>query len=136
MQQYELKVDTGAVNVPIRDTDGEMIGCFKFNPNDLDIVKRYPKVVEELETLKMPEDTDLEAVIQVSEDVKKLLDYLLNYQVSNEIFAKCNPFTLTSTGTFFVEDVIEGIGNIIEQVTGERIKKKQKKIAEATKDYK
>lgn len=136
MAQYELKVDTGAVVIPIiDDKDNEMIGSFKFNPNDLDIVKRYPEVVKRLENINLPEDKDTEAVLNVSDEVKELMDYLLNYKVSDEIFAKCNPFTLTSNGMFFVENVMDGIASIIEQVTGERIKRKQKKIAEATKGY-
>lgn len=136
MMQYELKVDTGAINVPIIDEkDGEVIGTFKFNPNDLDVVKRYPKVVEQLEKVKLPDEADVETFVKVSDDVKSAMDYLLNYKVSDDLFAKCNPFTLTSNGKFYVENVVEGIASIIEQVTGKRIEAKQKKIAEATKGY-
>lgn len=136
MEKYELKIDTGSVLIPIIDEkDDEVIGKFKFNPNDLDIVSRYQSVVEKLESIKMPENEDPGAYIAVSNQVKELMDYLLNYNVSEDIFAKCNPFTLTSNGNFFIENVIEGIANIIEKAADVRLKKKKAKIAKATKGY-
>ena len=132
----ELKVDTGAVTVPIVDEkDGELIGEFKFNPNDLDIVKRYEKVVEALESINLEEDADGDAILKVSDEIKVQIDYLLNYSVSSEIFAKCNPLTLTTDGDFFVEKVIEGIASLIEKVMDQRLKKKKAKIQKATAKY-
>lgn len=133
---FELRTNTGKITVPIIDEkDDEIIGRFSFNPNDLDIISRYEKVVEAFDTISVPDDADADAIFAVSDEIKKQMDYLLNYPVSDEIFAKCNPLTLTDTGDFFVENVLVGIGEIIEQVTDQRLKKKQAKIKKATAKY-
>lgn len=129
-----LEVDTGAVEVEVRDK-GETIGTFKFNPNDMDIVKRYEHVMEALQKLEIPEDGGEEVIFAVSDEIKKQIDYLLNYKVSDSIFSKCNPLTLTTAGDFYCEDVLEKIANIIERVTEQRIKKKKTKIKRATEKY-
>lgn len=51
------------------------------------------------------------------------------------MFAVCNPLTLVSDGDFYVEKVLEGIGNLIEQVTNQRLEKKKTKIQKATAQY-
>lgn len=135
-QNYELSIETGKVSVPIREkADGELIGQFAFNPNDLDILKRYEIVVNALEKIKVPKDADADAILAVSDELKKQMDYLLNFPVSDDIFAKCNPLTLTENGNFYIENVIDGIAGLIEQVMNTRIEKKRKKIEKATAKY-
>ena len=129
-----LNVDTGAVEVEIRDR-GETIGTFMFNPNDVDIVKRYEHVMEALQKMKITEDGGEEEIFKVSDEIKKQIDYLLNYKVSDSIFCKCNPLTLTTSGDFYCEDVLEKIAGIIENVTKQRIDKKKAKIRKATAKY-
>jgi len=129
-----LDVDTGSVIVEIRDK-GEPIGEFKFNPNDSDIIKRFEFVSEVLEKLQIPEDSKEESIFIVSDEIKRQFDYLFNYNVSGEIFCKCNPLTLTASGDFYCEEVLEKIANIIEKVTEQRIKKKKAKIQKATAKY-
>lgn len=129
-----LDVDTGAVEVEIRDK-GETIGTFKFNPNDADIIKRYEHMVEALQKLEIPEDVGEETIFMVSDEIKKQMDYLLNYNVADSIFSKCNPLTLTTSGDFYCEDVLEKIAGIIEKVTKQRIDKKKAKIKKATVKY-
>lgn len=129
-----LNVDTGSVEVEIRDK-GEPIGTFKFNPNDMDIVNRYENVIESLQKMEISNENTEEAAFKISNEIKKQFDYLLNYNVSEKIFCKCNPLTLTTNGDFYCEDVLEKIANIIEQVTEQRIKKKKAKIKKATAKY-
>ena len=40
-----LSVDTGSVLINV-DDKGEVIGQFRFNPSDLDILRRYEAVVD------------------------------------------------------------------------------------------
>lgn len=126
---YELKLDAGFITVPILDVnDGKKLGSFKFNPNDLDIARRYEKAAAKLESITIPEDAGEETIFEVSDKIKEQMDYLLNCNVSDDIFAICNPLTLTSDGDFFVEKVIDGIAGLIEQTMDVRLKKKKAKI--------
>lgn len=129
-----LHVDTGAQIINI-DDKGEIIGQFRFNPADLDIVKRYPKVVDALNALSLPDDPTNEQLFAATDEIKKQFDFLLNYNVSDEIFSKCNPLTPVTNGDFYCENVLEGISGIIEKVMNQRIERKKAKIQKATAKY-
>lgn len=129
-----LHVDTGAQIINI-DDKGETIGQFRFNPTDLDIVKRYEKVVEKMSAITLPEKPDEKDILSVSDEIKDSFDYLLNYKVSDGIFAKCNPLTPITNGDFYFENVMEGIANLIEKTMNQRIEKKRAKIQKATSKY-
>jgi len=133
-ETMKLSVDTGSILIDI-DDKGDIIGQFRFNPNDLDIINRFEKVVEKLESLSIPDDADTDAVFRVADEIKTQMDYLLNYDVSKEIFSKCNPLTLTTSGDFYFENVIEGVAELIEKTTNKRIAKKKAKIQKATAKY-
>lgn len=129
-----LHVDTGAQIINI-DDKGEIIGQFRFNPADLDIVKRYTKVVDALNALHLPAELTEDDFFAATDEIKKQFDYLLNYNVSDELFAKCNPLTPITNGDFYCENVLEGIAGIIENVMKQRIEKKRAKIQRATSKY-
>lgn len=129
-----LHVDTGAQIINI-DDKGEIIGQFRFNPTDLDIVKRYEKVVEKISAITLPEEPDEKDILAVSDEIKDSFDYLLNYKVSDGIFAKCNPLTPITNGDFYFENVMDGIANLIEKTMNQRIEKKREKIQKATAKY-
>ena len=128
MEELRRKVKTGALNVILTNEDDEEIGRFPFNPVDLNIVRRYEEVVANLEKMELPEDATEQDILELSDKLEGQIDYLLNSKASKSVFAICNPLTLTESGDFFIENIIVEIADIIEQVTDERIKKKQAKI--------
>lgn len=129
-----LSVDTGSVLINV-DDKGEIIGQFRFNPSDMDIVRRYETVVDALNAITISEDAGADELLKISDEIKKQFDYLLNYNVSEGIFAKCNPFSMTAGGDFYFENVLDGIAGLIEKTTNQRIEKKRKKIEKATAKY-
>ena len=74
-------------------------------------------------------------ILELSDRLEEQIDYLLNSKASKSVFAICNPLTLTESGDFFIENIIVEIADVIEQVTDQRIKKKQAKIKRATSKY-
>ena len=135
MEELRRKVKTGALNVVLTNEDDEEIGRFPFNPVDLNIVRRYEEVVTNLEKMELPEDATEQDILELSDKLEGQIDYLLNSKASKSVFAICNPLTLTESGDFFIENIIVEIADIIEQVTDQRIKKKQAKIKRATSKY-
>ena len=129
-----LSVDTGSVLINV-DDKGEIIGQFRFNPSDMDIVRRYETVVDALNAITIAEDAGADELLKISDEIKKQFDFLLNYNVSEGIFAKCNPFSMTAGGDFYFENVLDGIAGLIEKTTNQRIEKKRKKIEKATAKY-
>lgn len=130
-----LQVETGAVTVELEDENGEALGSFSFNPADSNILKRYGAVAEHLNAIELTpaedEQRQLEQMNALSDDIARQFDYLLGGNVAEGIFAKCGPLTVTKTGDFFFEQVMEGIGSLVERVTKKRLDKKLARIRKA-----
>ena len=135
MEELRRKVKTGALNVVLTNENDEEIGRFPFNPVDLNIVRRYEEVVANLEKMELPEDATEQDILELSDKLEGQIDYLLNSKASKSVFAIFNPLTLTENGDIFIENIIFEISDIIDQVTDQRIKKKQAKIKRATSKY-
>lgn len=131
----KLRVETGAVTVAVEDERGMEIGSFDFNPSDSNILSRYSRVVDFFNTISFDSNaSDEEQIAQMDKlnsDIKAQFDYLLGYDVSEGVFGRCGPLTVTKNGDFFFEQVMEGVGGIIEKVTKKRLDKKMAKIRKA-----
>lgn len=131
----KLRVETGAVNVEVEDERGETLGAFQFNPADSNILKRYGAVVDFFNAVSFDESQDDERQLKqmnaLADDIAGQFDYLLGYDVSEGLFGRCGPLTVTKNGDFFFEQVLEGVGRLIEQVTRKRLDKKLAKIKKA-----
>lgn len=130
----KVSVDTGSIIVEIEDM-GEVLGSFRFNPNDPDIIKRFEQVGNVFSGLEMPETVTEEVLFDMSNRIKEQFDYLLNYKVADDIFSVCNPLTLTRKGDFYCENILDVIAEVVEKTMDERIKKKEARIKRATAKY-
>ena len=135
----KLRVETGAVTVEVEDERGEVIGQFDFNPADSNILKRYSAVVDFFNGVSfdesLPEEEQIAAMNKLAGDIAQQFDYLLGYSVSGGLFERCGPLTVTKNGDFFFEQVLQGVGSLIESVTKKRLDKKLAKIKKATEKY-
>ena len=135
----KLRVETGAVTVEVEDERGEVIGQFDFNPADSNILKRYSAVVDFFSGVSfdeaMPEKEQIAAMNKLADDIAGQFDYLLGAGVAEGLFSRCGPLTVTKNGDFFFEQVLEGVGSLIESVTKKRLDKKLAKIKKATAKY-
>lgn len=131
----KLRVETGAVTVEVEDERGETLGSFQFNPADSNILKRYGAVVDFFNAVSFDTEADDEQQIKqmnaLADDIAGQFDYLLGYEVSQGLFDRCGPLTATKNGDFFFEQVLEGVGRLIEQTTRKRLDKKLARIKKA-----
>lgn len=136
MASKELLIDSGLVTYNIKDQDGREFGTFTFNPSDTDIVKRYEKVIGRLEKLEIPEPKDGENPFEeVDKVIYEQIDYLLNGNVAEAFFSIMGPFSPLASGRFFIESVLDAIGQAIQNETGERVEKIAGKIKKHTSKY-
>lgn len=135
LENYKLKVDTGAVRIPVVDMYDEPLGEFKFNPNDWDIIKRYEQVAQEMDKVEIPDEASEEDLFRLCDFLKEQVNFLLGYNVSDGLFGRCNPLSMTASGDFYIEMVLDGIAGLIEQVTDQRLTKRKNKIKKATSKY-
>lgn len=133
MPENRIQVNTGAKTYTIYDSDDEVLGRFKFNPSDFGIIQRAEKVQETLSGLKLGENTD--DLFKFDKIVKEQFDFLLNYSVSDTLFAKATPTTLLESGELFFENVFDAITGLINESVQSRTEMMKKRIQEATASY-
>lgn len=133
-----LNVNTGYKTVKIRDGD-EIIGEFKFNPTDSNIVQRMENVVDFFSSVdfsgELTDEQKFERTKKLCNDICDQFDFLFGRKVSDGIFASCGPLSVTEDGDFFFEDILAKIGDIIEQTMGMRLNKKLDKVKQAVGEY-
>lgn len=134
----KIVVDRGLEEYTIEDKNGTVLGKFEMNPTDVELVKRYEHVAEAVSHIADDVDESKDIVDIVKEMEEKLnnqIDYLFNSNVSQIFFSITSPFTVLPNGEFFVENVLNAIGSLIEAETGKRFKKVQTKIGKYTSKY-
>ena len=134
----KIVVDRGLEQYTIEDKNGTVLGKFEMNPADLELVNRYEHVAEAVSHIadNLDESKDIVDIVkEMEEELDKQIDYLFNSNVSQSFFSITSPFTVLANGEFFVENVLNAIGKLIEEETGKRFEKVQTKIGKYTSKY-
>lgn len=138
-ERLSLQVETGSLVIDLTNEHGRKIGEFEFNPSDSGILKRYEAVVDFFNNASIGDDVDEDKVndeiIKLEDGIRQQFDFLLGHNVSDGIFSECGALAICANGDFFFETVLDGIGNIVEKVTEQRVSKKLSKVKKATAKY-
>lgn len=117
------------------DSDGGILFTLHFNP-DLDIARRYEKTVDFLNNMFDGQDEkDVDAFFAKSDELKEQLNEMFGSDISTPIFSVMNPFTPLENGKFYVEEIIEKLGQIVESELDVRVKKVQSRQSKYTAKY-
>lgn len=136
----KIIINDGLKTYDIENQDGKLLGQFSFNPSDTNIIHRYNDVVKSLEEFAKQIDKKEEAEIEdVLNEVEPLIfekiDFLLNANISEKFFSIMGPFSPLESGKYYIESVIDAIGQAIQQETGKRVEKMNGKIKKHTSKY-
>lgn len=134
----KIVVDRGLEEYTIEDKKGNILGKFEMNPSDMEMAKRYEEVAEAVSHImdSVDESKNIVDILTEAEDkLSEQIDYLFNAKVSQNFFSITSPFTVLASGEFFIENVLNAIGGLIEAETGKRFKKIQSKVAKYTVKY-
>lgn len=135
MEKIQLTTDDGSVEVEVKNKLGDVLGTFHYNPTDLDIISRYEKVIENLNAIEFNDkEFNENKFFELSNIIKEQFNYLLNNDVSDTLFAKCNPFTPIASGQFYFADLLEKISALNNQFFDKRIN--PEKVNKALAKYK
>lgn len=138
-ETMKLTVDTGAITIELVDEKGREIGTFDFNPSDSNIIRRYKEVVEHFgeisQSIRDAGGLGEEEVGRISEEIAQQIDYLLGYNVSEQVFCRLGALTITGNGDLYFERVLDGIADVIEKITSQRVEKKLARVRKATEKY-
>ena len=139
MANKEVIVDSGLCTYDIKDKEGRLLGQFTFNPSDTDIVKRHEKVVSAFEKMEIPDmngNNLAKGLEKIDSFIYEQINYLLDSkEVAESFFSIMGPLSPLASGQFFVESVLDAIGQAIQMETGERVKKISGKIRKHTSKY-
>lgn len=137
----QIKIDSGMKTYDLVNLDGKLLGQLTFNPSDTNIVKRHREVMEQLDRLKEDfsrtarESTVSEDLAEIDRIVCEKVDYLLNADVSKTLFSIMGPFSPLASGQFFIENVMDAIGKVIQADNVGKAKKVRQKINKYTAKY-
>mgnify|MGYP004579516675 FL=1 len=138
-ETMKLTVDTGAITIELVDEKGREIGTFDFNPSDSNIIRRYKEVVEHFgeisQSIRDAGGLGEEEVGRISDEIAQQIDYLLGYNVSEHVFCRLGALTITGNGDLYFERVLDGIADVIEKITSQRVEKKLARVRKATEKY-
>lgn len=140
-------VDDGTREVTLVNTYGRVICRLHFRTGELAIMDRFnaltadlPKIVEPLERIDLnadgsaSDDTDGWAIVkQVEGSIKQRINALLDMDEADEIFKTRSPFSSIG-GVFFVEHVLNALGDAITAQIREEAALSQARIAKYVED--
>lgn len=133
-----ITINNGLKVYDIADQDGKVIGQFKINPTDSEMVDRYKESLKTLESLKEKysgSDDSVESFVAMQNDVVEELVYIVGNDSVLEFFKVMGAFSLQN-GQFYYEKVIEIIGNIIKEHGTKEQQALKKRIEKYGKRYK
>ena len=137
----KIVIDDGYKTYDIENKEGRLLGRFSFNPSDTGIIHRHAEVVKSLEELEMSissndEKKSLdEALKEVEAVIYEKINYLLDADVAESFFSIMGPLSPLASGQYYIESVLDAIGQAIQAETGERVKKINRKISKHTSKY-
>ena len=131
-----IVIDDGSKTYDIVNKQGELLGQFSFNPSDTNIIHRYEKACTKLSEINLPESgEDDEAWKEAERLAHENIEYILGAKVSENFFSITGAFSPLESGQFYLESVLDAIGQAIMAETGERVKKINKKVQKHTGKY-
>lgn len=135
MAAKQIKTNVKKAEYEFLDVDGNILFTVSFNP-DLDIARRYDKMVEFLNKMFADsEEKDTESFFAKCDELKEQLNELFNSDISTPIFSVMNPFTPLESGKFYIEEIVEKLGDIVESELNTRVKKVQSRQNKYTAKY-
>ena len=94
----QIKTNISIEEYEFLDAKGNHLFTISFNPADIDIARRYDKVVEYLNEAAKKKLETQEALFELGDGLKEKLDGLFNADISAAIFSVMNPFTPLANG--------------------------------------
>lgn len=123
--------------IVIKNTDGEEMGHFFFNPADPDIMRRCNIVSEKMEEIgEQIKAGKSDEIDNINKAIKEQTSFLLGESASETLFKYNSPLAITPNGSIYALYIFDIILSFIEEEVKERTKKTQKTMEKYTAKYK
>lgn len=137
MAAKQIKTNVKAAEYEFLDADGNILFTIRFNP-DLDIARRYNKTVDFLNKMFSnigQDEKNADVFFDKCDELRDELNELFNCDIATPIFSVMNPFTPLESGKFYIEEIMEKLGDIVEAEFDTRVKRVQSRQNKYTAKY-
>lgn len=137
MAAKQIKTNVKAAEYEFLDADGNILFTIRFNP-DLDIARRYNKTVDFLNKMFSNighDEKSADVFFDKCDELRDELNELFNCDIASPIFSVMNPFTPLESGKFYIEEIMEKLGDIVEAEFDTRVKRVQSRQNKYTAKY-
>lgn len=137
MAAKQIKTNVKATEYEFLDADGNILFTIRFNP-DLDIARRYNKTVDFLNKMFAnigQDEKNADVFFDKCDELRDELNELFNCDIAAPIFSVMNPFTPLESGKFYIEEIMEKLGDIVEAEFDTRVKRVQSRQNKYTAKY-
>lgn len=137
MAVKQIKTNVKAAEYEFLDADGNVLFTIRFN-TDLDIARRYNRTVDFLNRMFSDlekDDKKSDAFFEKCDELKEKLNELFNSDIATPIFSIMNPFSPLESGKFYIEEIMEKLGDIVEAEFDTRVKRVQSRQNKYTAKY-
>lgn len=137
MAAKQIKTNVKASEYEFLDADGNILFTIRFNP-DLDIARRYNKTVDFLNKMFAnieQDEKNADVFFDKCDKLRYELNELFNCDIASPIFSVMNPFTPLESGKFYIEEIMEKLGDIVEAEFDTRVKRVQSRQNKYTAKY-
>ena len=137
MAAKQIKTNVKAAEYEFLDADGNILFTIRFNP-DLDIARRYNKTVDFLNKMFTnigQDDKGADVFFEKCDELRGEQNELFNCDIATPIFSVMNPFTPLESGKFYIEEIMEKLGDIVEAEFDTRVKRVQSRQDKYTAKY-
>ena len=139
-------IEDGTREYHFENKFGETIGEIHFRGGDISILDRYnelladfDKIVEPLGNVKLKDDgtssfeADWAVIKSVEAKLIERINAVFDSRDASNLFKNRNAFS-TINGEFYVEKVVQALGNVVAQEIAEETEKSKKRLSKYTKD--
>lgn len=137
MAAKQIQTNVKAAEYEFLDAGGNILFTIRFNP-DLDIARRYNKTVDFLNKMFANVGNDeksADVFFDKCDELREELNELFNCDIATPIFSVMNPFTPLESGKFYIEEIMEKLGDIVEAEFDTRVKRVQSRQNKYTAKY-
>lgn len=132
-----ITVNTGE-KIEVRNTDGELMGFFYFNPADPELMRRseeaYQKLNEVIEGLS--EKPNNEEVEKVNSEIRNQMANIVGENAAQTLFKYNSPLAVMPDGTIYALYVFDIVCEFIRSEVTSRVDKMQDQVDKYTEKYK
>ena len=126
----DIIIDDGSVKAVIKNKQDKELGTLYFNPTDMGMMNRWEEFIDKMDEINEINDDNFN---EVSDTIINNINDL--FRGAKSFFEVTHPLSMANDGDFYFEKVVDVLGNLVEDITNERIEKKLKKIEKVTGKY-